>query len=113
MGLFDDDICWCGDSNRCDKKECIRHMSNRTPQPEPDLYTCAQFMGTKDCPYLKEYENDEEETYVITPWGCLYAVLLDYGIDVSHVRGRVGEHIIEDFMEAMEKAGYIAKGKSE
>ena len=69
---------------------------------------------TTDCPYCEEEEDEEEndEKYVLTPWGCLYGVLLDYGIDVSHIKGRVGEHIVEDFMEAMEKAGYISKEKN-
>lgn len=40
-------------------------------------------------------------------WGCLYAVLMDYGIDVSNIPGRVGKHIVDDFMEIMCKSGYI------
>lgn len=54
--------------------------------------------------------NDDEE-YVLTLWGCLYLTLLDYGIDASHIPGKVGEHIVEDFMEMMEKAGYVRKGE--
>lgn len=112
MGLFNDDICWCADSDHCDKVECFRHMTNRAPQPEPDVFTTASLMGTRDCPYFEE-ESESEEKYVVTPWGCLYATLLDYGINVSHIKGRVGEHIVEDFMKAMEKAGYISEVKNE
>lgn len=114
MSLFDDDICWCSDSDRCDKFECFRHMTNRMRQPELGVFTSASLMGTIDCPYFEgEKEEDEEEKYVLTPWGCLYGTLIDYGIDVSRIKGRVGEHIVEDFMEAMEKAGYISKEKNE
>ena len=55
--------------------------------------------------------TEEEEMYVLTPWGCLYSVLTDYNIPVDSVPGRVGEHIVEDFMEAMAKAGYVAKAE--
>ena len=55
-------------------------------------------------------QNDnEDENYVLSPWGCLYAVLLDYNIDLSYVKGKVGEHIVEDFMDAMVNCGYISK----
>jgi len=116
MGFFDDDICWCSDSDHCDKFECFRHMTNRM-QSSDFVFTSGSLMGTTDCPYFEggkeEDEEDEEVKYVITPWGCLVSVLLGYGIDVSHFKGRVGEHIVEDFMEAMEKAGYITKSEEE
>ena len=51
----------------------------------------------------------KDEKYTLTEWGCLYAVLTDYGIDVSHISGNVGRHIVEDFMEAMVRAGYVGK----
>ena len=54
-------------------------------------------------------ENNEDEIYALTPWGCLYAVMLDYNIDLSYVKSRVGEHIVEDFMDAMVNCGYISK----
>lgn len=115
MGFFDDDICWCSDSDHCDKFECFRHMTNRM-QSSDFVFTSGSLMGTADCPYFegeRNQEESEEESYVITPWGCLYCTLLDYGIDLSHIKGRVGEHIVEDFMEAMEKAGYVSKEKNE
>lgn len=55
--------------------------------------------------------DDENEKYVITEWCCLYLTLLDYGIDASHIPSKVGKHIVEDFMEMMEKAGYVRKGE--
>jgi len=62
--------------------------------------------------YDEEYkpldvQDEEDEAYVLTPWGCLYAVLHDYGIDAEHISGKVGKHIVEDFMELMVRAGYV------
>ena len=54
-----------------------------------------------------------EETYVISEWGCLCTTLGEYGIDVSHITGRVGAHIVEDFMDAMCNAGYLEKKEAE
>lgn len=53
--------------------------------------------------------DDDDVKYVLSPWGCLSVVLEDYGIDISRISGKVGSHIVEDFMELMEKAGYILK----
>lgn len=58
--FFDDDICWCGDSEICNITECFRHISNRTPQPSPDIFTCAKLMNTPICPY---YEEQGEDNY--------------------------------------------------
>ena len=52
---------------------------------------------------------ENEEQYELTEWGCLYGVLSEYGIDVSHITARIGAHIVEDFMDAMCKAGYAKK----
>lgn len=52
-----------------------------------------------------------EESYVLSEWGCLASVLDEYGINVSHITGRVGAHIVEDFMDAMCNAGYVSKKK--
>ena len=54
-------------------------------------------------------DEEDDEKYVLTPWGCLCGVLIDYGINVSHISGRVGEHIVDDFIGAMVKCGYIGK----
>lgn len=51
--------------------------------------------------------DDDDVKYVLSPWGCLSVVLEDYGIDISRISGKVGSHIVEDFMELMEKSGYI------
>ena len=54
-------------------------------------------------------EERDDEKYMLTPWGCLYATLLDYGVDLSHISGRVGTHIVEDFMETLTTIGYIGR----
>lgn len=58
-------------------------------------------------------KTTNEEVYVLTEWGCLSSILEEYGIDVSHITGRVGAHIVEDFMDAMCNAGYVAKKEVE
>ena len=57
-----------------------------------------------------------EEKLRLTPVGCLYAVLLDYVgpdhlLDIRKIQGRYGEHIVEDFMDAMVKAGYVGRAE--
>ncbi len=54
-----------------------------------------------------------EEKYVLSEWSCLASVLNEYGINVSHITGRVGAHIVEDFMDAMCNAGYVSKKEVE
>lgn len=63
-------------------------------------------------------EKTSEEKYKPTPMGCLYAVLLDYVgpdhlLDIRKIQGRVGEHIVEDFMDAMVRAGYLGREDDE
>ena len=60
-----------------------------------------------------EHDIEDDEIYTLSEWGCLYDVLNDYGIDVSYIPGRVGGHIVEDFMELMEKMGYVKKSEEE
>ena len=70
------------------------------------------------CMDNKELENEvmefkDDDVFVLTEWGCLYSVLSDYDIDVSHIPGKVGKHIVEDFMELMETSGYVVKKTEE
>ena len=60
-----------------------------------------------------EMDFDDDVQFVLTEWGILTEILSDYGIDVWHIPGRVGQHIVEDFMECMVNAGYIAKNEEE
>ena len=55
----------------------------------------------------KKKEDDEEHR--LTEWDYLSSILTEYGIDISHISGRVGKHIVEDFMERLEDQGYLKK----
>lgn len=55
---------------------------------------------------IREMKNTADETYQLTPWGCFYSVLQDYGIELN-ISGRVGAQIVEDFMDLMVKQDYI------
>ena len=70
----------------------------------------------------EEYENrgkennpSEEEKFTLTEWGCLVATLTDYGVDTSNITARVGQHMVEDFLNLMVRCGYIglAEGTQE
>ena len=52
---------------------------------------------------------DDNDVFILSEWGCLRNVLVDYGVDVSRVTGKIGEHIVEDFLELMCKCGYIGR----
>lgn len=55
---FDEDICFCADSDRCKNTECFRHLSHhRKPEVGPDIFTCGKLMGTEYCELTKEGEN--------------------------------------------------------
>ena len=56
---------------------------------------------------ITQDNTNEEDRYMLTPWGCMYAIFLDYNINLSSISGTMGEHIVEDFMELMVKCGYI------
>ena len=63
-------------------------------------------------------EKKDEDRLVLTPMGCLYVVLLDYVgpdhlLDIRKIQGRVGEHIVEDFMDAMVSFGHVEKAERE
>lgn len=60
----------------------------------------------------KEEIFDDDAKFVLTEWGCLSSVLTDYGVDVSRVTGKIGEHIVGDFMELMVKCGYIGRAEN-
>lgn len=55
--------------------------------------------------------EEEDERYVLSPWGCMWATAKDYNIDLSHMTPKMGEHFVDDFMKAMETAGYLVKGE--
>ena len=55
--------------------------------------------------------HDDDDVYILTPLGCLMAVLMDYGIDISHITPKMGEHMVSDFMQYMVDAGHIEKAQ--
>lgn len=55
---------------------------------------------------------DDDVKFVLSEWGCLHSVLSNYGINVDHIKGKVGEHIVEDFLELMCECGYIGRAEN-
>ncbi len=58
---------------------------------------------------MKNNEINDDEKFVLTEWGCLASILVDYNIDLSHITPTMGKHMVEDFFNVLEKAGYIKK----
>ena len=56
-------------------------------------------------------KTEEEKRYHLTPWGCLSVTLDEYGVDHSHITPKMGVHMVEDFMDAMVKAGHVGKAE--
>ena len=76
----------------------------------PGAYYPSYFASAiRDMPPEEEC-GDDGERYVLTKWGCLVVTLNSYGFDIpDYITGAVGDHIVDDFMEAMQLAGYVAK----
>lgn len=52
--------------------------------------------------------KEDEEVYRLTPWGCLYAILMDYNVEgVEKVSARMGEHMVQDFINLLIAQGYL------
>ena len=58
---------------------------------------------------INEEEIDDETVIILTEWGCLSCVLSDYNIDFSHITPKMGSHMVQDFLELLERCGYIKK----
>ena len=54
-------------------------------------------------------EENKEETYRLSLLGCLFTVLTDYGINISGITPKMGEHMVNDLMEIFEKQGYLRR----
>lgn len=54
-------------------------------------------------------EVDDDAPLRLTEWACLALVLKDYGVYIDEIPGRIGKHIVEDFMADMCKQGYVAR----
>lgn len=71
-------------------------------------------MSALNVEYYEDVEDEvfnDDDIFVLSPWGCLAATLKDYGLDISHITPKMGVHMVEDFMESMVTAGYIEKIK--
>ena len=55
--MFEYDICWCADSDRCTHTECFRHLENKPI--EERIFTMSHLMGEENlCPeFDKEGKN--------------------------------------------------------
>lgn len=60
---------------------------------------------------MENNEINDDTKFVLTEWGCLASTLAAYNIDFSHITPTMGEHMVEDFFVALEKAGYIKRDK--
>lgn len=54
-------------------------------------------------------DETADEEYRLTPWGCLSETLRDYGVDIDFITPRMGQHMVEDFMELMCKTGNVRR----
>lgn len=54
--LFEDDICWCGNSDSCKNIDCFRHLDNR--KVKEGIYTIGLLKDTEFCP-LNEREEEK------------------------------------------------------
>lgn len=52
--MWEDDICWCMDSETCTNYECFRHL---THMDKPGIFTCSHLRNTDYCPLEKESED--------------------------------------------------------
>lgn len=63
------------------------------------------------------YENinpeDDNEKFVLSPWGCLYCAFEDFGLKLPDISGKMAESLMKDFFEIMEHAGIVEKRKSD
>ena len=69
-------------------------------------------MSNKKSPNVTVEFNDDD-TFILTEWGCLACVLGDYGIFTGNITGKVGQHIVEDFMDMMVSMGYVTKNEKD
>ena len=56
-------------------------------------------------------EFPEDAKFVITPEYYLYMTISEYGIDPGEWIPKIWTHIFEDFMEGLEKMGYVEKNQ--
>lgn len=57
--FFAYDICWCGNSVECPRKECFRHLDNKPI--EERIFTMSNLRWTEYCPLYTETEGANDE----------------------------------------------------
>lgn len=58
---------------------------------------------------MNEINNDDNDKFVLAPELLLYQTISEYGIDPGEWTQKIWLHIYEDFMDCLEKAGYVRK----
>ena len=54
QSMWEDDICWCMDSETCTNYDCFRHLTHMS---ESQIFTCSHLRNTDCCPLTKESEE--------------------------------------------------------
>lgn len=63
--FWDNDICWCADSDKCKIKECFRHLSNKPVVKGTDIFTMSHLFGSEMCPF---FELVSEQEFIEEVW---------------------------------------------
>lgn len=65
----------------------------------------------------KVYENinlkDDDEKFVLAPWGCLNCAFKDFGLELPNISRKIAEALMDDFFEIMEMAGILEKNEND
>lgn len=56
---FEDDICWCNNSQQCKHEDCFRNL--RQMKGEYKYFTISNLQGTELCPYAYEFKEKKGE----------------------------------------------------
>ena len=73
-----------------------------------DCPMCGDYCPVPDIDGVCQYEDREEERYVLSPKGCFIAVLNDYHL---YLDNDDYDNIWESFSELMTKFGYVEEGE--
>lgn len=66
--MWQSDICWCMDSERCLNTSCFRHLTHKSD--EEKIFTCGKLMYTEYCPghiedvRMRTREDDIRDGYI-------------------------------------------------
>lgn len=67
----------------------------------------SELQETNDDLYEDPFDGDT--MWRFTEWGCLRAILGDYGIEIpEYITSTIGKHMVNDFMNLMCKHGYVS-----